>query len=100
MSDRVESFEPSPLPTRREFTLDAALALLAGCVVTISEGCGKSSTSPTTTAPPVDVPAVIQTNHNPPARSRQRRSRRALPLRSTSRVRRRIRIPWRSRRPI
>ena len=64
MSDRMKSFEQRSLPTRREFTLDAALAVLAGCVVTISEGCGKSSTSPTTTPPPTDVTAVIQTNHN------------------------------------
>jgi hypothetical protein len=63
MSDRANSFEPSSLPTRREFTLDAALAVLAGCVVTISEACGKSSTSPTGT-PPTDVTGVIAANHN------------------------------------
>jgi len=62
--DRADSFEPRPLPTRREFTLDAALAVLAGCVVTISDGCGKSSTSPTPTAPPTDAPGVISANHN------------------------------------
>jgi hypothetical protein len=64
MPDRVDSFEPRPLPTRREFTLDAALVVLAGCVVTISDGCGKSSTSPTSTAPPTDVAGVISANHN------------------------------------
>ena len=64
MSDRVELLEPSSLPTRREFTLDAALALLAGCVITISDACGKSSTSPTTNAPPTDINGVVQTNHN------------------------------------
>ena len=63
MSERAESFEPCSLPTRREFTLDAALAVLAGCVVTISEACGKSSTSPSST-PPTDVTGVIGTNHN------------------------------------
>jgi hypothetical protein len=63
MSDRVESFEPCSLSTRREFTLEAALALLAGCVVTISDGCGKSSTSPTPTAP-TDVTGVVSANHN------------------------------------
>ena len=61
MSDRVESFEPGSLPTRREFTLDAALALLAGCVITISDACGGSSTSPTPTA---DVAGVVSANHN------------------------------------
>jgi hypothetical protein len=63
MSDHVKSKEPDSLPTRREFTLDAALALLAGCVVTISDGCGKSSTSPSPT-PPTDVTGVVAANHN------------------------------------
>ena len=62
MHDRLDSFEPRPLPTRREFTLDAALAVLAGCVVTISDACGKSSTSPSPT--PTDVAGVISANHN------------------------------------
>jgi hypothetical protein len=63
MSDCVRSTEPYSLPTRREFTLDAALALLAGCVVTISDGCGKSSTSPSST-PPTDVTGNVSANHN------------------------------------
>jgi hypothetical protein len=46
---------------RREFTLQAALALLAGVVITI-DGCGGSS--PTTPAPVVhDVPGTISNNH-------------------------------------
>ena len=65
MSGKTDSFEPCSLPTRREFTLDAALAVLAGCVVTISEACGKSSTSPSSTPPPpTDVTGVIAANHN------------------------------------
>jgi hypothetical protein len=60
--DRLDSVEPHPLPTRREFTLDAALAVLAGCVVTISDACGNSSTSPSPT--PTDVAGVISANHN------------------------------------
>jgi hypothetical protein len=59
----LEPIEPSSLLTRREFTLDAALALLAGCVITISEGCGKSSTSPSE-VPPTDITGVISANHN------------------------------------
>jgi hypothetical protein len=48
--------------TRRDFTLNAALALLAGCVITISEACG--SDSPTTPSnPPADVNGVISANH-------------------------------------
>jgi len=51
--------------TRREFTLDAALAILAGCVITVSDACG-SSTSPTpvTTPPPTDITGAITANHN------------------------------------
>src|SRR2546428_7719581 len=49
--------------TRREFTLDAALAILAGCVITISDACG-SSTSPTPAAPPTDITGTITANHN------------------------------------
>src|SRR5262245_311112 len=63
MSKRAGSLEQSSLPTRREFTLDAALALLAGCVITISHGCGKSSTSPSD-PPPTDVTGAISANHN------------------------------------
>jgi len=63
MSDRTEPFDANSLPTRREFTLEAALALLAGCVITVSEGCGKSSTSPSDT-PPTDVNGSISSNHN------------------------------------
>jgi hypothetical protein len=58
----LDSFEPRPSPTRREFTLEAALAVLAGCVVTISDACGNSSTSPSST--PTDVAGVISANHN------------------------------------
>jgi hypothetical protein len=66
MADRVELFKRTPL-TRREFTLEAALALLAGCVITITEGCGSSSTTSTPSTPsptPVaDITGVIGTNH-------------------------------------
>lgn len=63
MSDRWESFDATSLPTRREFTLDAALALLAGCVITISDGCSKNSTGPSE-IPPTDVAGSISSNHN------------------------------------
>ena len=53
--------------SRREFTLDAALAILAGCVITVSEACGSSSSSTTAPSPPPAAPAdingVIGTNH-------------------------------------
>ena len=47
--------------SRREFTLEAALALLAGCVITVTEACG--SDSPTSASPPADVNGVIAGNH-------------------------------------
>jgi hypothetical protein len=47
---------------RREFTLQSALAILAGVVITV-DGCGSKST-PTTPAPVVtDVNGVIAGNH-------------------------------------
>jgi hypothetical protein len=47
-------------PTRREFTAEALLALLMGCVITISQGCGDDNpTSPT----PTDISGVVSANH-------------------------------------
>ena len=64
MTDRVESFKKRASLTRREFTLEAALALLAGCVITISDACGGStSPTPVTSGPPADVTGVIADNH-------------------------------------
>ena len=52
--------------TRREFTLQSALALLATCAITI-DGCGgyKSPNSPTPTPTPTvnDVTGTISANH-------------------------------------
>ena len=48
--------------TRRQFTLDAALAILAGCVITVAQGCGDDNpASPTT--PSSDVSGTISANH-------------------------------------
>ncbi len=63
MSDHVDSLEKCGPLTRREFTLEAALALLAGCVITISDGCA-SATSPSSATPPADITGVISSNHN------------------------------------
>jgi hypothetical protein len=63
MSDRVQTLDPRSV-TRREFTLEAALAILAGCVISIAEtGCGSSSTAPTPTPTVTDVPGVVSANH-------------------------------------
>jgi hypothetical protein len=66
MSDRVDiEHRRSASLTRREFTLEAALAILAGCVITISDtACGdsKSTTTPTSVNPS-DVNGSISANH-------------------------------------
>jgi len=41
--------------SRREFTLQSALALLAGVVITV-DGCGGSTTSPSPRPPPPPPP--------------------------------------------
>jgi hypothetical protein len=64
MSDHLTLIDSDGI-TRRAFTLDAVLAILAGCVITISEGCGSSST-PTTPTPVNDVVGNIATNHSTP----------------------------------
>jgi hypothetical protein len=59
MSDRVESLGEGTSVTRREFTLEAALAILAGCVITVSDAaCGSSPTTPTPVAPS-DITGVV-----------------------------------------
>lgn len=66
MSDRADTLVLRHSLTRREFTLEAALAILAGCVITIADTSCGSSTSPTpaaAAAPPVDVNGVIAANH-------------------------------------
>ena len=64
MSDRTR--DEADLLGRREFTLQSALALLAGVVITV-DGCGGSTNSPaspsTTTAPLADVNGSISANH-------------------------------------
>ena len=68
MTNRVEALEDRTSLTRREFTLEAALAILAGCVITISEvACGDDSAPPTTPTPPPgassDVNGSVSANH-------------------------------------
>jgi hypothetical protein len=48
--------------TRREFTLQSALALLSGVVITV-EGCGDSDSNPTTPTSTGDVSGTISANH-------------------------------------
>src|SRR5262245_10112094 len=49
-------------PTRREFTAEALLALLMGCVITVSQACDDDN--PTTPSqPPTDINGVVSANH-------------------------------------
>ena len=68
MSHDLKVTESGTAVSRREFTLEAALAILAGCVITVAdEACGSSSSTPTTpTAPPADVNGVVAANHAAP----------------------------------
>lgn len=62
MSDSVQTLDPRRAVTRREFTLEAALAILAGCVIAVSEtGCGGSDLGPSPT--PTDVSGSVSANH-------------------------------------
>jgi hypothetical protein len=49
-------------PTRREFTAEALLALLMGCVITVSQACDDDNpTSPTPNS--TDINGAISDNH-------------------------------------
>ena len=63
MADRAPRNETKTL-TRRDFTLEAALAVLAGCVITVSDACSKNSTpAPAPTPPSADINGNISDNH-------------------------------------
>lgn len=61
MSDGTTLKDAPASFTRRAFTLEAALAILAGCVITISDACGGSKTAPTPT--PADITGSVAANH-------------------------------------
>ena len=64
MLERKQPLKESTALTRRDFTLEAALLLLAGCVITITDACGGDPASPTTPSPaPTDLTGVISANH-------------------------------------
>lgn len=54
--------DSSTLVSRREFTVESVLALLAGVTITIT-GCGGSTESPTSPSPSGDVNGSISANH-------------------------------------
>jgi hypothetical protein len=61
VKESIPSFDEPTTLTRREFTADAVLALLMGCVITVSSACDDD----TPTNPPIssDVNGVISANH-------------------------------------
>ena len=66
MSELMQSVKESTAVTRREFTLEAALALLAGCVITISDvACGGSkNANPANPSPATaDINGTVSANH-------------------------------------
>jgi hypothetical protein len=66
MSKRVDTLESSRSTslTRRKFTLEAALAILAGCVITIGEtACGSTLNPTPTPVNPSDVNGNVSANH-------------------------------------
>lgn len=54
---------------RRQFTLQTAMAILAGCTITVAEACGSSSSMPSPTPTPTPTPSAgdvtgnISANH-------------------------------------
>ena len=63
MREQIQSINEAATVTRREFTLEAALALLAGCVITISDACGGSKSTTDSTPPPTDITGTVSANH-------------------------------------
>jgi hypothetical protein len=62
MTDPIKRLKEPTSLTRRAFTLEAALAILSGCVITISDtACGKDSPAPTPN--PSDVSGSVSANH-------------------------------------
>ena len=63
MSKHVQSINEAATVTRREFTLEAALTLLAGCVITISDACGGSKSTTDSSPAPTDITGTVSANH-------------------------------------
>lgn len=55
-------FAPPSSVTRRQFTLQSALAVLSGCVITVT-GCGSGSPAAPSQPAATDVPGTISGNH-------------------------------------
>ncbi len=62
LRDHSNSLEETPALSRRAFTLDAALAILAGCVITVTTACDDDN-GPTDPSQTADVTGAISENH-------------------------------------
>ena len=63
MEDSTRALAEPTVLTRRQFTEEAVLALLMGCAITVSQGCGGDD-NPTNPAPASgDINGVISANH-------------------------------------
>jgi len=54
--------DPTTL-TRRQFTADAVLALLMGCVITVSQACGNDDSPTNPASSSADINGAISANH-------------------------------------
>jgi hypothetical protein len=64
VSKHMQSSQEPALVTRRKFTLEAALTILAGCVIMIADACGGKDDTPTNPSPaPTDIAGTISANH-------------------------------------
>jgi hypothetical protein len=63
LTDHTNSLEETPALSRRAFTLDAALAILAGCVITVTAACDDDDTPTNPSPPPSDISGTISANH-------------------------------------
>jgi hypothetical protein len=68
LRDHSNSLEETPALSRRAFTLDAALAILAGCVITVTTACDDDDSPTTPTTPTADITGAISANHPAPHR--------------------------------
>ncbi len=59
----LQSSNETAFVTRRKFTLEAALAILAGCVITITDACGGSDSTTGPSPTPTDITGTVSANH-------------------------------------
>jgi hypothetical protein len=60
VKESVQSLDESTTLSRREFTLEAALAVLAGCIITVACDDDNNPNNPTT---PANINATFSANH-------------------------------------